>query len=204
MSKIIKEDCKNISIYQLKKWGSLRSRNNSTPFWHSGTITWTRNFDNKKNSVDYVVDMDKGTFNLKYKIRSSPEEEWKDVEHIYPIVSTPCKYGNKRYWFICSVYNNGVYCGRRVAKLYLGANSHYFACRHCYNLSYESRNKNLRGKYGYLTKFFDLEREIDELWGKIRIRFRKGRPTKKYRKLLQKQDILDNVSERTLNILDKS
>lgn len=29
-------------------------------------------------------------------------------------------------------------CGRRVRKLYLGPGGTYFACRHCYNLTYES------------------------------------------------------------------
>jgi len=203
MSKIIKEDCKDISIYQLRKWGSWGSKKNGFPLWSSNTITWTRNFDNEKSSIGYVIDFSEETLKLKYRIRNGSEEEWQDVENIYPLVSTPCKYGGKRYWFICSVYNNGVYCGRRVAKLYLGANSHYFACRHCYNLSYESRNKNIRGKYGYVSRFFDLEKEIDELWGKTKIKFRKGRPTKNYRKLLYKQDILGNISERALNLLDK-
>jgi len=203
MSKIIREDCKYISIYQLKKWGFLGNKKNDTPLWSSDTITWTRNFDNKKSSVDYTIDLSEKTLKLKYRIRNNPEEEWQDVENTYPIVSTPCTYGGIRYWFICSVCNHGVYCGRRVAKLYLGANSHYFACRHCYNLSYESRNKNLRGKYGYLTRFFDLEEEIDELWEKTKIRFRKGKPTKNYQKLLYKQDILGDVSEKTLDLLDK-
>jgi len=43
---------------------------------------------------------------------------------------TPCNYGGHRPWLIC------MHCGRRVAALYLRGK--YFACRHCYNLTYTS------------------------------------------------------------------
>jgi len=43
---------------------------------------------------------------------------------------TPCNYGGLRPWFSC------MNCGRMVAVLYLGGK--YFACRHCYNLTYTS------------------------------------------------------------------
>lgn len=46
------------------------------------------------------------------------------------INTTPCNYGNHRYWFLCP----GQDCGKRVAKLYL-VNSQ-FHCRHCHKLNY--------------------------------------------------------------------
>jgi len=62
--------------------------------------------------------------------------EWEPVEQRVPIVWTPCRFGGRRPWFICSVYADGRYCGRRVARVY-GAGK-LFACRHCYHLAYAS------------------------------------------------------------------
>jgi hypothetical protein len=45
-------------------------------------------------------------------------------------------------WFVCSVCNDGHYCGRRVAILYAAGT--YFACRHCYGLAYETQQQSAR------------------------------------------------------------
>ena len=42
----------------------------------------------------------------------------------------------------CSVRSNGVFCGRKVTKLYAGGR--LFACRHCYDLAYYSQQESLR------------------------------------------------------------
>jgi hypothetical protein len=73
------------------------------------------------------------TVRLNYKVRSSAED-WQPVSQRIPIRWTPCRFGGERPWFICDVSSNGVYCGRRVAKLYSGGR--LFACRHCYRLGY--------------------------------------------------------------------
>jgi hypothetical protein len=73
---------------------------------------------------------------LKYKSRAYGED-WRDVEQRVAIDWTPCRFGGERPWFVCSVASNGVYCGRRVTKLY-GA-GRLFACRHCYRLGYTSQ-----------------------------------------------------------------
>ena len=58
--------------------------------------------------------------------------EWRGVQMAQEISLgwTSCNYGGRRPWFICGN------CGRRVAVLY-GAGK-YFACRHCYDLTYRS------------------------------------------------------------------
>ncbi len=48
---------------------------------------------------------------------------------------TPCHYGGTRAWFHCPTSG----CGRRVAILYLG--DAVFACRHCYQLGYQSQRE---------------------------------------------------------------
>jgi hypothetical protein len=52
----------------------------------------------------------------------------------YDAVMTPCRFGGERPWFVCGIHATGVYCGRKVVKLY-GA-GRLFACRHCYRLGY--------------------------------------------------------------------
>lgn len=54
----------------------------------------------------------------------------------YPVqfVRTPCHFGGERTWFLCPAPG----CGRRVRILYGGG---IFACRHCYQLVYESQRE---------------------------------------------------------------
>ena len=76
---------------------------------------------------------------LIYSVRLGGDE-WEPVEQAVPIVWTPCRYGGRRPWFICPVYADGRYCGRRVAKLYCAGK--LFACRHFYNLAYASQQSS--------------------------------------------------------------
>mgnify|MGYP001821906903 CR=1 FL=1 len=71
---------------------------------------------------------------LTYRHRNG-SDDWKD--ECYPIYLdwTPCPFGGQRPWFLCPARG----CGRRVAILYGGA---IFACRHCYQLSYQSQREN--------------------------------------------------------------
>jgi hypothetical protein len=76
---------------------------------------------------------------LLYRARSLPAVEWEGVEQRVPITWTACHLGGQRPWFVCSVYRNGQYCGRRAAVLYAGGK--LFACRRCYGLAYASQQE---------------------------------------------------------------
>jgi hypothetical protein len=71
---------------------------------------------------------------LDYRLKSRGED-WQSVKQRIPIRWTPCRFGGERPWFICDVSSNGVYCGRRIAKLYGGGR--LFACRRCCRLGYD-------------------------------------------------------------------
>lgn len=175
MSKIIKEDCRSISIHKLKEWGYLKGG------LQIGGISWKSSWSEKENSVSFVLDLTNSAnmwFKLSYTITDSYSGEKHEIEQTYPIVATPCRYGGQRHWFVCSVYNHGRYCGRRVAKLYLGAGSHYFACRHCYNLTYRSRLD------GWTYSIPDIE----EYEKKIKRWYYRGQPTKKHRRYLKMEE----------------
>ena len=60
--------------------------------------------------------------------------------------TTALHWGGLRWWFTCPLGVNGKACGRRVQKLYLPHAGQYFGCRHCYHLSYDSRNEDARAR----------------------------------------------------------
>lgn len=72
---------------------------------------------------------------------------------------------------------------RRVAKPYKAPSADYFGCRHCYNLSYESRNESRFGRIGQLGYLLKAEKQYEEFYNKIKRWTYKGKPTKKVRKL---------------------
>ncbi len=77
---------------------------------------------------------------LRYRILRS-DEEWRPVVEPVALCWTACHFGGRRPWFICPGIVNGRHCRRRVANLYLAGT--YFLCRHCYGLTYQSRNETL-------------------------------------------------------------
>jgi hypothetical protein len=108
---------------KLARTGLLAGRHLSG--WH-----WTYQ-DETTASIQIAGGRDAVT--LHYRVRSSGED-WQSVEQRVPIRWIPCRLGGERPWFVCDVRSNGVYCGRRVGKLYGGGR--LFGCRHCYRLLY--------------------------------------------------------------------
>ncbi len=64
------------------------------------------------------------------------------LEYEIALERTACRLGGFRYWFVCSVVKDEVYCGNRVGKLYLPPGGKFFGCRQCYDLTYESCQKS--------------------------------------------------------------
>jgi hypothetical protein len=54
------------------------------------------------------------------------------------LITTTQPKGGIRYWFKCPAIG----CGRMTEKLHLPSSALYFACRRCYNLTYESCNES--------------------------------------------------------------
>jgi len=167
---------KKIETSFLKKHGYFRG-------WRSGTITWTNGYSGNKSDVGIEVSTlnDDDYLRIHYTQTDNDTDEKKDFDYKIPLITTPCRYGGKRYWFKCPWYKNGVYCGRRVGVLY--KNGDYFACRHCYDLTYNSRNENRRYQYFPLFNTIQLETKIEELEEQIKRPYYAGKPTKKQRQL---------------------
>ncbi len=169
------DDLQKIGASFLKKHGYFEGR-------CFGTVTWTHNWSESKSSVWIMVSTinNENYLRIRYTQTDNSSGEKKDFDYKIQLATTPCYLGGKRYWFICPWYVSGVYCGKRVGVLYKGGD--YFACRHCYNLTYNSKNQN---KYHYHPFFsvLDINQKIEELKEKIKIPYYQGRSTKKQRRL---------------------
>ena len=122
------ETCQWIDVRQLRRDGHL-SPGQTFPY------SWTH--DGQPCGM-IRVRIEATTMVLNFKAASVDRADWRTVEQHVPIVWTACNLGGGRPWFRCTAYDNGHYCGRRVAIIYLGSNAG-FACRHCHDLGYASQ-----------------------------------------------------------------
>ena len=129
------EDCRSIDIRRFQRAGYIPG-----PSW----FNWQWSQDGERVADIAVRVAGQYEVVLSYRSRSYGEEEWESVEQHIPLEWTDCHIGGQRPWFVCSVFRSGVYCGRRVAKLHAGGK--LFACRHCYNLAYQSQHEPPYGR----------------------------------------------------------
>lgn len=135
------EGCSSISTFWLKQQGYFKhvSSNQKSTTYVVGGIKWKNSIDEDRGSVGFSIriyeDIGQITFQYVYTDQASGEKE--NLSYPINLTSTPCRYGGRRWWFKCTASKNGLYCGRRVATLHLAPGGKYFACRHCYNLTYQ-------------------------------------------------------------------
>lgn len=168
------DDYHQLSVRKLREWDYFSG-------WRSGTVTWTRGEHKSSIGIMVIISSDEKYIKLNYTQTTYSTGEKKDFDYKVPIVSTNCNYGGVRYWFVCPLYKNGKYCGKRCGVLYKGGD--YFGCRECYNLIYSSQKMNTKYRYYPLFRVLDLDNKIDGLEKKIKRRFYAGRPTKLQRRL---------------------
>lgn len=127
------ESCNWIDVRRWHREGRLLPDQNFTYSWTyfggepAGTV-------NVHTESDVVV--------LNYRARSWRTAQWKTISQRVPIRWTECHFGGRRPWFVCAVYIEGQYCGRRVAVIYAAGD--YFACRRCLDLAYASQQEPVR------------------------------------------------------------
>lgn len=175
-SKRTVEDCTQLSIFKLREFGLLTG-------YRATTLTWTRSLSGRKSSIGILVDTEDRYAKVNYTVTDRNTGEKTDYDYRIALTTTSCHFGGIRYWFICPLSTNGVYCGRRVATLYVVPGGEYSGCRHCYNLSYESRNEPRLARPGGIGYPIKAERLYEELYAKTKRWTWRGRPTKKAQKL---------------------
>ena len=103
------------------------------------------------------------------------------MDYKIDLSTTPCRYGGKRYWFTCPLSKNGKYCGRRVGVLF--SIGKWFGCRHCGEIAYQKQMEG--GKYRWNgVSVPDIERAEKE----VKRCYYKGKPTRKYRRVMRLND----------------
>jgi len=181
------EDCRSISISFLRKHGYF-----SEPCSMSGSIVWKNCYGEQTSSIGVAVSTMYGDNYVRFQYTTTDRNTGEKTDYDYKVqlTTTPCNFGGVRYWFICPLSKNGVYCGRRVAKLYKAPGAEYFGCRHCFDLSYESRNESRLGRISQLGYILKVERQIEELSSRVKRNFYAGRPTRKFGRLIRMQNRL--------------
>ncbi|MFM2357881.1 MAG: hypothetical protein RJA61_618 [Candidatus Parcubacteria bacterium] len=177
MSHNTTNNTKNFSIYFLKDKGFLKG------FWKSSNIIWS--VDGKETGrINFHIDTSEPSphIQLTYKVKNywENEESWKDIDHKVNLEKIPCYFGGFRWFFSCPR------CYKKIAVLYL-TNS-YFICRKCANLTYESCNENKRYKNGIFA-ILGKSLRAEEYYEKIKRKFYKGRPTRKYRRYIKMESL---------------
>lgn len=136
------EDCLSLSVFVLKRDGVFKGRINSPDASHysNGTSIWANSSGEEIGKIGFSIDTRgyEGKMWLEYSWTDRATEEKENLRYFVGLVSTLCNWGGRRWWFICTCTKDGIYCGRRVARLYLPPNGKYFGCRYCYELTYQS------------------------------------------------------------------
>ncbi len=174
------EDCRSVSIAFLNKHGYF-----SEPCYGSGTISWKNCLGEETSSIGIAVSTLGNENYVRFQYTTTDRNTGEETKYDYKVqlTTTDCNFGGVRYWFICPFSKNGIYCGRRVAKLYKSPGANYFGCRHCYDLSYESRNEPRFARPGGLYYPLVLDKRIEEIRQKVKRWTYRGRPTRKAKKL---------------------
>jgi len=174
------EQCHRVDIRYLKREGLLKPG-------YFGSLTWSRGGE-ETGSIRYRIEQNRMV--LLYRHRPYGHE-WEDVEESVYFDRTPCHYGGERRWFICPIAG----CGRRVGVLY-GAGK-YFACRHCYDLGYESQRED---RYGRAIR--RQHKIIERLGGDISDYFYPDKPKgmhwKTYDRLIAEAQYYEQMTEEHL------
>jgi hypothetical protein len=141
------EDCRELDALELyrddlltwdRHWvGQLRWRNVATG---ETTSTIGLEIDTRDRGAPWI--------RLQYHFTTGPNEG-EPLDYRVRLTTTPLHFGGEQWWMRCPVIG----CGRRVRKLYLPPGATYFACRHCYDLTYRSCQESDKRVSDLLKRF---------------------------------------------------
>lgn len=177
MNKKEADGLEKISIINLKQYGVFRKHT-------VVSIDWNNHKTNKLLLRVYIALFldDISPFILfKYEQKSRYSDSVIHFKYKVYITTTPCRYGGKRYWFVCPCYRNFKHCEKRVGTLYKLED--YFACRHCHNLTYRSRNENHRNRFTSLLNILTIEQKIEDISKQIKRHYYNGKPTRNQKRI---------------------
>ena len=115
------EDCRSVSISFLRKHDFFCGH-------RSDRIVWKNSYDEVTANIGISVSTaDNDNYaRFYYTITDRNSGEKTDYNYKVGLTTTPCNLGGIRYWFICPLNLNGVFCGQRLGVLYLPPGGKYF------------------------------------------------------------------------------
>ena len=122
------DGCRSVDVNYLNREGCLRPG-------RVATLQWSRSSE-CVGSIKVRAEVARIVLSYRHQRNGG---KWTNVDEPVTLVRVPCPFGGSRPYFRCPGIVNNASCGRRVAKLY--AAGRLFLCRHCYKLSYTSRNE---------------------------------------------------------------
>jgi len=166
---------KQLRISLLKKEGYLdRSV--------SGIVRWGEGDETSSLRLESHMDEYHPYFRLLYA-QTDDEDNKQAFDYKISLHRTPCNYGGYRYWFMCPLSRSGMACGRLSTVLYKAGD--YFGCRHCYNLTYQSRKHNTNSSLAFWFRSRKAMNKIEKLELEIKRREYAGKLTSKQQQLDQ-------------------
>lgn len=122
------EDYLQLDLAKIKAKGS----------YNNLSISWGEN--GSRGSIGLILDTEQLTARFIYKQLNKLKDTSEDFDYTLPLDFTSCHFGGRRYWFRCqAITPDGSTCNRRVRALLNGGR--YYVCRHCLNLSYQSKQE---------------------------------------------------------------
>jgi hypothetical protein len=168
----IVDDYQRVDLAQIKRAG----------VYSDMTISWGVN---RESSIGLILDTEQMTARFRYRQLNKVEDTSEDFDYTIPLDSTPCHFGGFRYWFKCqAITPDGTICNRRVRALLNGGR--YYVCRHCLNLSYQSKQETRSSipEFQALRYLIKREQKMEKLLPIKKITH-KGKYTKRYQKYLE-------------------
>lgn len=183
------DSLQKLTIQHLEKHGLLNGIQEKTLYWSVG-------FLGNKWPVHINVSTIKN--DLHCRLNYSVGDIFGDAKKLnckIKLTTTKCHFSGVRYWFICPLKRNDISCEKRVGTLYFFNND--FACRHCHDLTYASKNKKPT-PYDHLFKRLKGWLKIEDLLEEIKTPYYAGKPTKKYKRYKEMEKKMRALSDFTM------
>ncbi|GAA3522768.1 hypothetical protein GCM10022393_41760 [Aquimarina addita] len=182
------DERKNIGVSDLIKWKYLKKGSEK-----SGIVTWRNGYNEitSRINIKVIFTNDEQTLKLDYK----SENEIYDVT-IY-LVSTPSNLGKGKVWYFIYPYT-----GKRCRKLHLiyGKFIHRSALKSGLytKQTYSKKWRQMEKAHGY---YFDIDKYYQQLYKKHFKKYYKGKPTKRYLRLMQSIAKAESIDHRDIERL---
>jgi hypothetical protein len=152
-------ESKKIEVSYLRRMGMLRQPCTITVSWNSVSM---RLIDNPEDTLTIQSFADNQKIELAYMLVNKEGEE-KEIRYKVKLTRNKANLRGYRYYFICPLSVQNVYCGRRAAVLYRPQNGQYFGCRYCHEIKYLTQIYNQRHSQHSEAKRLIIERKIEAL-----------------------------------------